>query len=123
MLHLKSTAERQTIYIPRANVERASEAYTLLMRNNVNRSTAEPTSADFDADYSFDFAREGVVFTTGVYYVAVTLGFTEPPTEGEYQYWLYGGDVIVSQGLMMIGEMAQKYEEYEEDRIYEQYEG
>lgn len=121
MLHLENTTRRQTLLIPRAKTTHG-EAYRLLLRNNVNRTTLDAGMPSYDADYSFDFAREGVSFETGVYYVAVSLNFPTAPVVGEYQYWLMDGEELVSSGLLWVRDAdKEEIEQYNDEIAYEQY--
>lgn len=121
MLHLNNTTRRQTLLIPRTRTTHG-EAYRLLLRNNVNRTAIDAGVSSFNADYSFDFAREGVSFDTGVYYVAVSLNFPTAPIVGEYQYWLTDGEELVSSGLLWVRDAEkEEIEQYEEEIEYEQY--
>lgn len=121
MLHLDDTTRRQTMLIPRTRTT-LGEAYRLLLRNNVNRTAIDAGVPSFNADYSFDFAREGVSFDTGVYYVTVLLNFPTAPVVGEYQYLLMDGEELVSSGLLWVRDAEkEEIEQYEEEIAYEQY--
>lgn len=121
MLHLDNTTRRQTLLIPRAKTTHG-EAYRLLLRSNVNRTTLDAGVPSYDADFSFDYAREGVSFERGVYYVAVSLNFPTAPVVGEYQYWLMDGEELVLSGLLWVRDAdKEEIEQYNDEIAYEQY--
>ena len=59
--------------------------------------------------------------TSGLYF-RIALELPEGITEGEYEYELRSGDVILSTGLLYVGELpTERAQEYEKTVEYEQY--
>ena len=123
MLHIEATTKRQAIQIPRGRTKVGAEHYTLLLYSSVNRAEINTTTADYGADFAVDFARDGVKFVVGVYYIEATLNFNPVPQSGEYYYCLLDDGEVVSEGLAVIGDATKEIETYNGKAIYEQYNG
>lgn len=105
MIYLKNITEAQVAFIPR-NGARASGDMTLVMRNTTDQSMFTMSVTDLD--------------TSSIYFnVAVSL--PEDIATGEYQYNLMDGEILVSCGLMFIGDRPGA-SQYEETITYTQYE-
>ncbi len=105
MIYLKNISEEQTILVPR-NGEIVTGDVTLVMCNTTDhREVTLPV-------------REQ---TTSQSYVKMVVSLPEGLADGEYQYNLMDGNILVSQGLLYIGDL-QSPSQYERTISYKQYE-
>lgn len=105
MIYLRNITDAQSLMIPK-NGEMAHGQLSLVLRNTTNLEG--PTFSVLDLD------------TSALYFnVAVTL--PADIAEGEYQYQLMDGDVLVSCGLLYIGDL-QDPSQYQNTITYKQYE-
>ena len=106
MVYLQNTTESQVMFIPRNGVTPQGDLV-------------------FKAKSTIDLAVEidQVVTdlqTSDLYFnLAVTLQAGLP--DGEYEYSLTAGEILVSSGLLVIGENSRA-SEYNKNIVYEQYE-
>ena len=105
MIYLKNISEEQTILVPR-NGEVVTGDVTLVMCNTTDhREVTLPV-------------REQ---TTSQSYVKMVIALPEGLADGEYQYNLMDGNILVSQGLLYIGDLHST-SQYEKTIRYKQYE-
>ena len=105
MIYLKNISEEQTILVPK-NGEMVTGDVTLVMCNTTDhREVTLPV-------------REQ---TTSQSYVKMVVALPEGLADGEYQYNLMDGNILVSQGLLYIGDLHST-SQYEKTIRYKQYE-
>lgn len=105
MIYLKNTTEAQVMFIPR-NGEVMSGALELCLGNTTDHVGMEVEVSD--------------ICTSALYFdVAVVL--PEGIATGEYHYELKDGEIVVSSGLVFIGDL-QNPNQYEKTITYRQYE-
>ena len=105
MIYLKNISEEQTILVPR-NGEIVTGEMALVMRNTTDLQETTLSVTDLN--------------TSGLYFnlaVALPGGLAD----GEYQYTLIDGNILVSQGLLYIGDLHST-SQYEKTIRYKQYE-
>ena len=105
MIYLKNISEEQTILVPR-NGEMVTGDVTLVMCNTTDHQ--EVTLP----------VREQ---TTSQSYVKIAVALPEGLADGEYQYTLKDGNILVSQGLLYIGDLQSPMQN-EKIITYKQYE-
>lgn len=105
MVYLKNISDAQILMIPKNGVTSAGEL-TLVVRNTTDQDGFTLSATDLN--------------TSGLYFnLAVTL--PENAVNGEYQYSLKDGEIQVSCGLLIIGDLQSPYQ-HEETIKYQQYE-
>lgn len=105
MIYLKNISDAQTLMVPR-NGESLTGEMSLSVRNTTDLTETILTMTDLNtSDHYFNLA------------VALPDGLAD----GEYQYTLKNGEIKVSCGLLIIGEL-RKPDEYEKTITYKQYE-
>ena len=105
MIYLKNISEEQIIMVPR-NGEMVTGDVTLVMCNTTDhREVTLPV-------------REQ---TTSQSYVKMAVALSEGLADGEYQYTLKDSNILVSQGLLYIGDLHST-SQYEKTIRYKQYE-
>lgn len=104
MVYLCNTDEPQTVFVPKNGVEHDGPmAFSL--RSTVGHGVTVDGVTDLN--------------TSGLYYnIAVALPAAMPG--GEYEYALTAGELVLSEGIAVIGESA-KVHEYEKNIEYRQY--
>ena len=105
MIYLKNISEEQTILVPK-NGEMVTGDVTLVMCNTTDHQ--EVTLP----------VREQ---TTSQIYVKMAVALPEGLADGEYQYTLMDGNILVSQGLLYVGDLHPT-SQYEKTIRYKQYE-
>ena len=106
MIYLQNTTEAQVMFIPRnGETPRGSLVFkaksTIDLSMEVNQVVTDLQTSDL------------------YFNLAVTLPDGIP--DGEYEYSLYAGEILVSSGLLVIGENFRP-SEYNKEITYEQYE-
>ena len=105
MIYLKNISEEQIILVPR-NGEMVTGDVTLVVCNTTDHQ--EVTLP----------VREQ---TTSQIYIKMAVALPEGLVDGEYQYTLKDGNILVSQGLLYIGDLHST-SQYENTIRYKQYE-
>ena len=105
MIYLKNISEEQTILVPR-NGKMVTGDVTLVMCNTTDHQ--EVTLP----------VREQ---TTSQIYVKMAVALPAGLADGEYQYNLMDGNILVSQGLLYIGDLQSPMQN-EKIITYKQYE-
>ena len=105
MIYLKNISEEQTILVPR-NGEMVTGDVTLVMCNTTDHQ--EVTM----------HVREQ---TTTQIYMKMAVALPEGLADGEYQYTLKDGNILVSQGLLYVGDLQSPMQNEKTIR-YKQYE-
>lgn len=105
MIYLKNTTDAQPLFIPR-NGEDVAGDMILKMRNTTDNTEISVSVTD--------------LHTSGLYF---NLALTLPSgiAVGEYQYRLLAGELVMSDGIVYIGEFKNP-SQYEETITYKQYE-
>lgn len=105
MVYLKKTTEAQVVMIPK-NGESATGTLILKVRNTINETIQTFSVSDLNtSDLYFNLAVE----------------LQEDIVPGEYQYSLEDDGIVVSNGLLIIGEPSEP-SQYESEIEYQQYE-
>lgn len=105
MIYLKNITDAQTLMIPRSG-EVVSGDLSLIGRNTTDHQGFTLSVTDLN--------------TSGLYFnLAVVLPGNL--ANGEYHYQLMDGEILVSCGLLVIGDPENPYQ-YEKTLIYKQYE-
>lgn len=105
MIYLKNISDAQIAMIPR-NGESTAGEMSLVLRNTTDQQETTLSVTDLN--------------TSGLYFniaVALPAGLAN----GEYQYSLKNGEILVSGGLLYIGELKSP-SQYETTIKYKQYE-
>ena len=105
MIYLKNISEEQTILVPR-NGEMVTGDVTLVMCNTTDHQ---------------EVTLPVRVQTTSQIYVKMVVALPEELADGEYQYNLMDGNILVSQGLLYIGDLQSPMQN-EKIITYKQYE-
>ena len=105
MIYLHNTSEAQVVFIPRNGVTPEGD---LVFKA---KSTIDLT----------DFSQVVTDLQTSDLYYNLAVTLPADLTDGEYEYTLAAGDIILSSGLLVIGENFSP-EEYNKTITYEQYE-
>lgn len=105
MIYLKNISEEQTIMVPR-NGEMVTGDVSLVMCNTTDHQEVTMHVKDIN--------------TSGLY-LNLAVALPEELADGEYQYTLNDGNILVSQGLLYIGDL-QSPSQYEKIITYKQYE-
>lgn len=107
MIYLQNTTESQVMFIPRSNGDTPQGDLVFKAKSTID---LEEEINQVVTDLQ----------TSGLYYnLAVTLPAGLP--DGEYEYSLSAGEILVSSGLLVIGENFRP-SEYNKEVTYEQYE-
>lgn len=107
MIYLQNTTESQVMFIPRSNGDIPQGDLVFKAKSTID---LEEEINQVVTDLQ----------TSGLYYnLAVTLPAGLP--DGEYEYSLSAGEILVSSGLLVIGENFRP-SEYNKEVTYEQYE-
>jgi hypothetical protein len=106
MIYLQNTTESQVMFIPRNGVTPQGDLVfkaksTIDLEVEINQVVTDLQTSDL------------------YFNLAVTLNAGLP--DGEYEYSLSAGEILVSSGLLVIGENSRP-SEYNKDITYEQYE-
>ena len=106
MIYLQNTTESQVMFIPRNRVTPQGDLVfkaksTIDLEVEINQVVTDLQTSDL------------------YFNLAVTLNPGLP--DGEYEYSLSAGGILVSSGLLVIGENSRP-SEYNKDITYEQYE-
>lgn len=105
MIYLKNISEAQVLMVPR-NGENVSGELSLVVRDTTDLCETTLSVADLN--------------TSGLYFnLAVAL--PDDMADGEYHYQLMSGELVLSCGLLYIGDL-QSPGEYEKTITYQQYE-
>lgn len=105
MIYLKNISEEQTILVPR-NGEMVTGDVTLVMCNTTDHQEVTLSMRELNA--------------SGLY-LNLAVDLPEGLADGEYQYTLIDGNILVSQGLLYVGDL-QSTSQYEKTIRYKQYE-
>lgn len=105
MIYLKNISEAQTLMIPR-NGEVAAQSLSLVLRNTTDHQGATLSVIDLN---------------TSELYFNLAVVLPEGAANGEYHYQLMDGNILLSCGLLIIGE-PQNPSQYEKTITYQQYE-
>lgn len=105
MIYLKNISEEQTILVPR-NGEMVTGDVTLVMCNTTDHQEVTLHVRDIN--------------TSGLY-LNLAVALPEGLADGEYQYTLKDSNILVSQGLLYIGDLHST-SQYEKTIRYKQYE-
>jgi hypothetical protein len=106
MVYLHNTTDPQVFFVPRSGAVPQGDM----------RLKAKST-IDLDTEIN-----EGVTdLQTSDLYFNLAISLHEGIPDGEYEYTLYAGDIVLSTGLMMVGGFSHP-EQYEKEITYEQYE-
>ena len=104
MIYLQNTNESQVLFVPKNGAE-ASGELTLKMRNTIDQ----------------DFIIDGVLdLKTSDLYFNLSITLPEDCPDGEYEYALMDGNIVLSTGILVL-ESAEARTEYDKDIVYEQY--
>lgn len=123
MLYAQQDSLRVEVKIPRNLTKLPEGDYVLLLRNNTNRSHTEVADiGDFGADFAISFETEGADFRDTELFHHIAWWWPSTPTAGEYSYRLTKGDTVVASGLLMVVK-GRNVDEYENVKIYEQFNG
>lgn len=105
MIYLNNMTDAQVLFIPKS--EQTSGALTLRLKNNMEKVITINNVIDLN--------------TSSLYYnVAVSL--PSGTSEGEYEYSLMKGELVLSTGLLVVGCSPSSVSQYEKSIQYEQYE-
>ena len=108
MIYLDDKTTPQAMFIPKAVTGQAGELSLRMVSTVDNTTPVDVTVVNVD--------------THDLYYnVAVAL--PEDAQPGEYEYTLTAGGIVVSDGIVIVGEPKNQYNEYGNQEQYEQYEG
>ena len=105
MIYLQNTTESQVLFVPRNGAE-ASGELTLKARNTLNQ--------DFIIDRVLDLRTSDLYFN-----LSITL--PEDCPDGEYEYALMDGNIVLSTGILVLQSADARTDEYDKDIVYEQY--
>lgn len=104
MIYLQNTTESQVLFVPK-NGTMASGELTFKARNTIDQ--------DFIIDQVSDLNTSDLYFN-----LAISLPAGCP--DGEYEYALMDGNIVLSTGILILGS-AESPSEYNKDIEYEQY--
>lgn len=104
MIYLRNTDEPQPVFIPKNGVEYGG-FLTFRMRGTVGHDVTVDGVSDLN--------------TSGLYY-NIAAALPSGMADGEYEYTLSAGELVLSEGIAIIGG-NQKRHEYEKATEYRQY--
>lgn len=104
MIYLKNTSEAQVLMIPRDGDHSTGEM-SLVVKSTIDRTTETYSVNDLGTSPNY-------------FHLAISL---HTHNDGEYEYELKKGEVMVSCGLLIIGDYKAKTSEYKNIIRYEQY--
>ena len=108
MIYLQNTTESQVLFIPKATTIPGDDLVLVFKAKSTIDLSVEINQGVIDLQTSDLYFR-----------IAVTLPDGLP--NGEYEYSLMNGDIILASGLLVIGENSHP-SEYNKEIQYEQYE-
>lgn len=106
MIYLLNIPEAQVAFIPRNGVEPLGD---LVFKAK--------STIDLAVEVDLEVTDQG----SSEQYYNLAIELPEGIPNGEYEYTLYGGDRVLSTGLMVVGDSTDP-SEYNKDVTYEQYE-